>query len=165
MPKTLGGPFTAGLGVDVMLNPTIQHEIWIAAPLDRVWKAISATDQIARWWGGNGLVRVSDLRVGSTIDFTTSDGVISATIRQVEPPNLLVYEWPPHPRYFMVPFVTSYTLTQQNGGVLLKFVESGFSAWPDDAARRERYERLREGFGNLFSRLKHVLEDELGAQM
>jgi uncharacterized protein YndB with AHSA1/START domain len=143
-----------------MLNPTIQHEVLIAAPIGRVWSAITQTEQISRWWGGNGLVRVSDLRVGASIDFATSDGVISPTITRVEPPSLLVYEWPPHPRYFMVPFVTSYSLVPQDGGVLLRFVESGFSAWPDDDTRRERYKRLEEGFGVLLGRLKRYVESE-----
>jgi uncharacterized protein YndB with AHSA1/START domain len=143
-----------------MLNPTIQHEVLIEAPIDRVWRAITQTEQISRWWGGNGLVRVSDLRVGASIDFTTSDGIISPTITRVEPPRLLVYEWPPHPRYFMVPFVTSYSLVPRDDGVLLRFVESGFSAWPDDDTRRERYERLEEGFGVLLGRLKRYIESE-----
>jgi uncharacterized protein YndB with AHSA1/START domain len=143
-----------------MLNPTIQHEVWIAVPIKRVWAAISQTEQLSRWWGGDGLVRISDLRVGAAIDFTTSDGVISPTITRVEPPHRLVYEWPPHPRYFMVPFVTSYTLIEQDGRVLLRFVESGFSAWPDDHTRRERYQRLREAFVTLLSQLKHFVEDE-----
>jgi uncharacterized protein YndB with AHSA1/START domain len=147
-----------------MLNQTIQHEIWIAAPIGRVWEAISQTEQIARWWGGSGLVHIADLRVGATIDFATSDGVISPTITRVEPPNVLVYQWPPHPRYFMVPFVTSYVLRQQDGGVLLRFTESGFAAWPDDDARRERFERLTEGFATLLGKLKDFVEGEVDAK-
>jgi uncharacterized protein YndB with AHSA1/START domain len=148
-----------------MLNPTIQHEVLIEAPIDQVWRAITQTEKISRWWGGNDLVRLSDLRVGASIDFTTSDGIISPTITRVEPPRLLVYEWPPHPRYFMVPFVTSYLLEPWDGGVLLRFVEAGFSAWPDNHTCRERYRRLEEGFGVLLGRLKRYIETEDSAEM
>ena len=146
-----------------MLNPTIEREIWIAAPITRVWEAIANTEHYGRWWGGAESVRILDLRVGGSIDFATSDGVISATITCLEPPRVLQYQWPTHPRYFGVAFVTTYTLREHEGGVRLTFVESGFSAWPHDAERRERYERLQEGFAALLDRLKLYLEEEAGA--
>jgi uncharacterized protein YndB with AHSA1/START domain len=85
-----------------MIPSILEHNIWIAAPRERVWRAITETEQIKHWWGAEGYAEITELHVDATIKFGTSDGPIYTTIRRVDPPREFVYEWPPHPRYFSV---------------------------------------------------------------
>ncbi len=141
-----------------MLKPTIEHKIWIAAPRERTWHAITETEQIKNWWGDVGYAEITELLPGAKIKFSTSDGPIWPTIRVVDPPHEFVYEWPPHPRYFSVPFTTRYILDDENGGTRVTFSEVGFAAWPDDELRRARYERINKEFGMVLENLQAYLE-------
>lgn len=141
-----------------MIGPVLQHTIWIASPREHAWRAITETEQIKRWWGAEGYAEITDLAPNANIKFDTKDGPIFATIRVVDPLQEFVYEWPPHPRYFSVPFITKYTLDEENGGTRVTFSEAGFEAWPDDAARRARFERISEGFRMVLENLKAYLE-------
>ncbi|MBK8906313.1 MAG: SRPBCC domain-containing protein [Anaerolineaceae bacterium] len=111
-----------------MVKATIEHDIWIAVPREHAWRAITETAQLDKWWGAKGLVEIMALQPGATIKFATTDGPILATIQRVDPLHAFVYSWPPHPRYFSVPFVTSYTLEEVDGGTRVTLCESGFDA-------------------------------------
>ena len=141
-----------------MIGPVLEHNIWIDVPRERAWRAITETEQIKEWWGANGYAEITDLSPDAKIKFITADGPIFAAIRRVDPPHEFLYEWPPHPRYFSVPFVTSYTLEEENGGTRVTFSESGFEAWPDDEVRRARFERISGEFRMVLENLKAYLE-------
>lgn len=140
------------------MNELLQHSISIAAPRERVWHAITESEHIKQWWGADGYAEISELRAGGPIKFDTGDGPIFAAIRLVDPPHEFVYEWPPHPRYFSVPFVTRYILDEENGGTRVTFSESGFEAWPDDEIRRARFDRISREFRMVLENLKAYLE-------
>ena len=141
-----------------MIGPVLEHTIWVDTPRERAWQAITETEQIKQWWGANGYAEITDLSPDAKIKFSTGDGPIFATIRRVDPLHEFLYEWPPHPRYFSVPFVTSYTLEEENGGTRVTFSESGFEAWPDDEVRRARFERISSEFRMVLENLKAYLE-------
>jgi uncharacterized protein YndB with AHSA1/START domain len=77
-------------------------EVFIAAPPTRVFAAISDPTQLPKWWGQNGLYRVTkstmDLRPGGK---WRSDGVgadgktfyVEGEYLEVDPPRLLVHTW------------------------------------------------------------------------
>ena len=77
-------------------------EIFIAAPPARVFQAISDPSQSQRWWGQEGLYRitnaVADVRPGGK---WRSDGVgadgqsfyVEGEYLEVDPPRLLVHTW------------------------------------------------------------------------
>jgi uncharacterized protein YndB with AHSA1/START domain len=52
---------------------TIEAEIFIAAPPERVFQALTDPNQMPRWWGQRGMYRITewkaDLRVGGKRDF------------------------------------------------------------------------------------------------
>ena len=141
-----------------MIGPVLQHSIWIDAPRERTWRAITQTEQIKQWWGAEGYAEIAALSAGASIKFGTGDRSIFATIRLVDAPSEFVYEWPPHPRYFSVPFVTGYRLEEENEGTRLTFSESGFEAWPDDEERRARFDRISADFRMVLENLKAYLE-------
>ena len=81
---------------------TIEAEIFVAAPPERVFQALTDPNQIPRWWGQQGVYRITewkaDLRPGgkwSSVGVGT-DGTslrIDGEYLEVDPPRLLVHTW------------------------------------------------------------------------
>jgi uncharacterized protein YndB with AHSA1/START domain len=77
-------------------------EVFIAAPPARVFQAISDPTQLPRWWGQDGLYRVTkstmDLRPGGKwrSEGKGADGTefyVEGEYLEVEPPRRLVHTW------------------------------------------------------------------------
>jgi uncharacterized protein YndB with AHSA1/START domain len=136
-----------------MSTDRIEKQVLLRGPLDRVWRAISESQEFGRWFG----VRidgpfVAGTSVTATITATTVDEEVAELQRPhagakatwqivaVDPPRRLAYRW--HP-FAVEPDVdcdsepttlVEFTLSPTPDGVLLTIVESGFDAIP--ATRR-----------------------------
>jgi uncharacterized protein YndB with AHSA1/START domain len=136
-----------------MNTDRIEKQVLLRAPMDRVWRAISDSQEFGRWFG----VRidgpfVAGTSVGATIIGTTVDEEVAELQRPhagakatwqivaVEPPQRFAYRWHPFAVDADVDFdaepttLVEFTLSPTPDGVLLTIVESGFDAIP--AARR-----------------------------
>jgi uncharacterized protein YndB with AHSA1/START domain len=81
---------------------TVLAEIFIAAPPERVFQAISEPEQLSRWWGQNGLYRITersaDIRLGGKW-FCSGKGAdgkefsVEGEYLEVDPPRRLVHTW------------------------------------------------------------------------
>ena len=132
-----------------MSTDRIEKEVLLRAPLDRVWRAISDSDEFGQWFG----VRFD----GPFVPGKSITGVITPTavdeevakmqephagksdtwqIVAVEPKRRLAFRWHPYGvedgvDYSMEPTtLVEFTLDEQSDGVLLRIVESGFDAIP-----------------------------------
>jgi uncharacterized protein YndB with AHSA1/START domain len=85
-------------------NNTITAEIFIAAPPERVFEALTDPKQMSQWWGERGLYRVtvntSDLRVGgkwssSGVGADGKEFTVDGEYLEIDRPRLLVYTWNP----------------------------------------------------------------------
>ena len=83
-------------------HDTILAEIFIAAPPERVYQAISDPNQLSRWWGEKGLYRITersaDLRPGGKwfCAGLGADGTkftVEGEYLEVDPPRKLVHTW------------------------------------------------------------------------
>jgi len=83
-------------------HDTVLAEIFIAAPPERVFQAISDPNQLSQWWGERGLYRItersSDLRVGGKWSAVGvgADGKsfrVEGEYLEVDPPRRLVHTW------------------------------------------------------------------------
>lgn len=147
-----------------MNTDRIEKEVLLRAPLERVWRAISDADEFGRWFG----VRFD----GPFVEGGTVTGVMTPTavddrvatmqepyagqadswqVVAVEPMRRLAFRWHPYAvepgaDYSAEPTtLVEFTLTEADGGVLLRIVESGFDAVP--AARRaSAFEANSEGW-------------------
>lgn len=90
---------TATLSPD---QTTVTAEIFIAAPPERVFQAITDPAQISQWWGVSSLYRVNesraDLRVGGKWSSagTGKDGTkftVQGEYLEIDPPRRLVHTW------------------------------------------------------------------------
>lgn len=80
----------------------ITGEIFIAAPPARVFQALTDPSQMPRWWGQEGMYRITewkaDLRPGGSWSSTgqSADGTsfrIDGEYIEVDPPRLLSHTW------------------------------------------------------------------------
>jgi len=81
---------------------SVLAEIFIAAPPERVFQAITDPDQLIRWWGQNGLYRITersaDLRLGGKWSSVGvgADGTqfrVEGEYLEIDPPRRLVHTW------------------------------------------------------------------------
>lgn len=81
---------------------TIVAEVFIAAPRERVFQAITDPGQTSQWWGKKGIYRVTgghaDVRIGGSwlSEGMGDDGVkfhVGGTYLEVDPPKVLVHTW------------------------------------------------------------------------
>ncbi len=79
-------------------------EIFIAAPPERVFQALTDPSQTSKWWGQKGMYRVTeskaDVRVGgkwlsSGVGADGTEFKVQGEYLQIDPPKLLVHTWIP----------------------------------------------------------------------
>lgn len=135
---------------------TVERTIWIAAPRQRVWQAITTADQIREWWGGDHW-EIETLEVGGVIKFGDPDDLMLATIDVLDPPRQFTIKWPPQPQYHAITMFTAYLLSEENGGTRVTVRETGFELLPDDV-REQRFDSTSAGYETVLRGLKTYLE-------
>ncbi|MEO6580516.1 MAG: SRPBCC family protein [Sphingomicrobium sp.] len=129
------------------MSDRIERSIFIAAPLDKVWAAISDYREFGSWFG----VMLDQPFVAgqsSTGHMSFNDRKFdwNADVVAVEPPKRLAFRWRPFAidpdvDYSAEPkTLVEFTLAEQDGGTELTVVESGFNAIP--ASRRDEAFRM-----------------------
>jgi uncharacterized protein YndB with AHSA1/START domain len=158
-----------------MITDRIEKQVVLRAPLDRVWRAVSDSEEFGRWFG----VRidgpfVAGTWVTATITGTTVDEEVAELQRPhagakatwqivaVEPSRRLAYRWHPFAVDADVDYdgepttLVEFTLSPTPDGVLLTVVESGFDAIP--AARRSAaFEANSEGWAKQVELVRKYL--------
>jgi uncharacterized protein YndB with AHSA1/START domain len=109
---------------------TIEREMLLAHPVERVWAALTEPSHLAQWFGDSAVV---ELRPGGTARFTWGDDESLAIIDVVERARRLAFWWNSGVGDAVTPDNRTYvefTLTPTDGGrrTLLRLVESGFAA-------------------------------------
>jgi uncharacterized protein YndB with AHSA1/START domain len=137
---------------------SIERSIWIAAPRERVWRAITDPEQIGKWfspgtqWGGTGL------EVGGRVfvlDPETGAEMYGQVIETVDPPYRLVTRSVPEPSETV--HVTTWQLEEENGGTRLMLTHSGYELEPIEA-RAVNMEQNAFGFGMMLENLAASIE-------
>lgn len=106
-----------------MATATIQHSIWIDAPVKRVWRAITDGNQIERWYTPGTPWLLSDFEVGGRLyveDPATGAPLYTQIIEVLEPPYRLVQRSADEPASR-----AHYTLAEDAGGTRLTLVCAG----------------------------------------
>jgi uncharacterized protein YndB with AHSA1/START domain len=118
----------------------IGREIFIAAPVDVVWRAITEPDQIVQWFSDEADVQLKDGYVGA-LTFTERGSkeptIAQITVQAFEPDRSFSYRWAYEPG--VVPgegnsVLVEFVLVAETGGTRLSVVESGVDAldWPQE---------------------------------
>ena len=139
-----------------MTEMTVERTIWIDAPRERVWQAVTESDQINVWWGGD-YWEITALQVGATIKFGNPDDLMLATVAVVDPPREFSIQWPPQPQYHSIPIYTTFRLAEENGGTRVTVTETGFEALSEDI-RQQRFDSTAKGYETVLAGLKKHVE-------
>ena len=103
---------------------TIHHEVRFDHPIDRVWRALTDRDEIAKWLMGNDFAPVVGHRL--RMDASPSHGWIEAEVLTVEPPHVLRCRW----NIDGEPTTVTMTLRADGNGTLLRLEHIGLADDP-----------------------------------
>ena len=140
-----------------MVPDSIEREVILPVPRERVWAALTQPDQLSAWFGTQATI---DLRPGGEVVFTwdsstgpprTHRGVIEV----VEPPKRLAFRWQSDPAIAATTRV-EFTLEPHPQGTRLRLVESGFASLPPDL-RGGLHERNTRGWQRGLGQLADYL--------
>lgn len=135
----------------------VERSIWINAPRERVWEAVTDPDQIASWFSPGTRWRLTGTGVGarlSVVDPESGADTYTQVIELIDPPHrLATYSAPPQDVMRSL-----WTLTEENGGTRLTLTYSGY----EDVAAETRWDALEQntfGFGMMLDNVKAVVEN------
>lgn len=119
---------------------TIEREIAIAAPPERVWEVLTQAEHLGVWFGDAGAE--IDLRPGGAMTLTwTEHGTSNARVERVEPHRFFSYRWAlarEEPVRDGRSTLVEFTLEPDGDGTRVRVVETGFAGLaitPEEQAR------------------------------
>lgn len=133
---------------------SIEREIFIGAPPERVWRAITTAEEIVNWFA---LEAETEAGVGGFIG-------LSWKIKSMEPDYCHILDWKPGARLLMTwrdapggehELPVEITLKRRGGGTYLRLVHSGFLS---EQSWDEEYESHGRGWSYELRSLKYYLE-------
>lgn len=142
---------------------SVRRSIQIAAPVDKVWRAVAEPEHVSRWFGrlvldGEG--------VGATGTMTFPDyDVIPLRVEEFDAPRRITYRWNNDDAAGTLPdeiveatsTVFTFTLEEAHGGTRLTVVESGFERTSDP---RSNLESHRTGWDLELDKMVALVEEE-----
>ncbi|MFE6964208.1 SRPBCC family protein [Agromyces sp. NPDC057679] len=142
---------------------TVRRTIRIAAPLDKVWRAVTEPEHISRWFGQTVL---DGAGVGATGSMTFEGyGTIPLRVEAIEAPRSVSYRWSNDDAVRRAggtidagtTTVFTFTLDEVDGGTELTVVETGFDRTTDPRANMADH---AEGWVSELDKLVALLEGD-----
>jgi uncharacterized protein YndB with AHSA1/START domain len=136
----------------------VERSIWIKAPRERVWRAITDPEQIQQWFSPGSPWRLTTLQVGGQLSVydpeTDTDSHIEM-IELVDPPHQFRTRSVPQPPE--TPQTTIWTLAEEKGGTRLTITNAGYELVAADV-RHPTMEQNAFGFGMMLENLQAFVE-------
>ena len=153
----------------------IEKHLFLRAPQERVWRAVSDTTEFGSWFGvelEGTFVAGTELR--GRIKPTKADPEIAKMqekytgmpmtlfVEHIEPMNVLSFRWHPFAIDISVDYSkepmtrVTFTLESAEGGTNLTVVESGFDSIPI-ARRADAFEANEVGWGMILQLIEKYL--------
>ena len=158
-----------------MSTDRIEKKIFLHAPLKRVWRALSDSNEFGAWFGVkfDGPFTPGAHMRGRIVGTSVDDDVAKAqrqfkdlpfeiTIDRIEPEHLLSFRWHPNAvdrtrDYSHEPTtLIEFTLEQVADGVMLTVSESGFDQIPLER-RAEAFKSNEQGWGIVVTLVEKYL--------
>ena len=142
---------------------TVRRTIRIAAPIEKVWTAVTAPEHISKWFGQTVL---DGTGAGAQGTITFSDyGTVPLRIEAVDAPRMVSYRWGNDDAADERPdtlendrsTVFTFTLEAVPDGTELTVVETGFERTSDPAANMASH---AEGWVSELDKLVALLEGD-----
>ena len=137
---------------------TVERPVWIAAPCEQVWAAITEPAQLTKWYAPGCPWQILTLKVGESVKFYNTDTeILAATIEVLDKPRQFSLRWQPDETYPSAIITTTFTLEEDNNGTHVTIMESGFEAFPE-TVRQERIDQAIGAYNFSMENLKAYLE-------
>lgn len=136
----------------------VERSIWIAAPQERVWRAVTDPIQIEKWFSPGMSWKLTALEVGGRLfipDPETGEETNVQVVQLVEPPRRFVLQALP-----VSPGAsdsTTYLLQEEQNGTRLTVTHAGYEFMPEDG-RWSAMEQNAFGFGMMVENIRAVVE-------
>ncbi|WP_159607179.1 SRPBCC family protein [Agromyces humi] len=138
----------------------VRRTIQIAAPIEKVWSAVTQPEHISQWFG-TAVIHGAGVGARGTLTFE-GYGVVPLRIEAFDEPRLVSYRWGNDDASGTMPdevdehsTVFTFTLEPTADGTQLTVVETGFEATSDPAANMESH---RGGWNDELDKLVALLE-------
>ena len=149
-----------------MREDSIEREIEIDAPIDRVWEVLTDPRHVATWFGTGEPIDI-DLRPGGIMTLDHGEhGRYRTCFVEVAPPRVLSYRWAAGfpdqlPDVELDP--VEFTLAPTATGTTLRVVESEFASFemPADRERAAGFENHSEGWNDVLRRAADLAEGKV----
>ncbi len=138
----------------------VERSIWINAPQQRVWQAITDLEQVEKWFSPGTKWQGTGLQVGGrfyVLNPETGAEMYAQVIEEVDSPRRFVTRSVPEPGEFAT--VTTWTLREERGGTRLTILLSGYELMPADG-RHDPMEQNAFGFGMMLGNIKAHIEGQ-----
>ncbi len=133
----------------------VERSIWLKAPRERVWQAITDPQQIPQWFSPGTEWRASALQVGGTLgvwDPETASEKYVQVIDVFDAPHRLVTRTVDEPVH-----TTIWVLDEEAGGTRLTLTNTGYENEADDV-RHNNNEQNAFGFGLMMVNLQAYVD-------
>lgn len=150
-----------------MVSDRIEQDVYIAAPVARVWEVMTEPRHVGMWFGVGEPAEI-DLRPGGRIVFDHGEhGKLPAVIEKVHEPDCFSFRWAADDTGGREPdagnaTLVEFTLEPEGEGTRLRVVESGFSeVKADPEAIDRRYTANKGGWRRaLLSLTRYAAHEE-----
>lgn len=132
----------------------VERSIWIDAPRERVWQAITDPKQLQQWYSPTTPWLLTALEVGGKFyvyNVETETEMYPQVIELIDPPHQLVTRSVANPPE--TPHGTTWRLDEEKGGTRVIITHSGYELEPD-STRHPNMEQNAFGFGMMLENLK-----------
>ncbi len=147
-----------GFRREALQKLAVERSIWVKAPRERVWQAVTDPQQIQQWFSPGTEWRLSALQVGgklSTVDAETGADAHTQVIEVLDPPRKFVTRSAPP----ALAHTTTWTLEEERGGTRLTVTESGYELDAPDT-RHNSLEQNAFGFGMMMENFRAYVEGQ-----
>src|SRR5262245_39290976 len=119
-----------------MADDTIEREMTLRAPIERVWQAITDPAEVSKWFGVEAEIALTP---GGDVAFGWLKARFRGRVEAVERPRRFACRWcldSDTPVDEGPTTLVEFTLRPQGEGTVLRLVESGFASLPGDGRAR-----------------------------
>jgi uncharacterized protein YndB with AHSA1/START domain len=143
-----------------MEQVAIESTVWIAAPREKVWHAVTTPRKLEQWYAVGCPWEIPALQIGAVVKFHNApDDILSATIAVLDVPEKFVLHWHPYPQTPAARIVTTFMLIEDNGGTTITITESGFETLEGAGCENAMpLEDIEAGYAVSLQTLKTLLE-------
>ena len=127
----------------------IRRSVWINAPRQRVWDAVTVAEQVAQWFAPNAVFS----QEGDKITVKIGEMVVAEALIEVsDPPRQITTRTLPDKLT-----TTTYLLEEENGGTRFTVIEAGLEALNEEA-RKQHLEQNSAGWEMALGNLKAYID-------